>query len=51
MEGVEEHGASRRGMNMYAEEDDEDEGEVIRRRAKDDENRGQKIVIVGLHNQ
>lgn len=32
-------------------EEDEDEGRVRRRGAKDDGNQGQKIVIVGLHNQ
>uniref|UniRef100_A0A3Q3JVA0 Aspartyl beta-hydroxylase/Triadin domain-containing protein n=1 Tax=Monopterus albus TaxID=43700 RepID=A0A3Q3JVA0_MONAL len=31
--------------------EDEDEGGVRRRAAKDDGNQGQKIVIVGLHNQ
>lgn len=33
------------------EEEDEDEGGVRTRGAKDDGNRGQRIVIVGLHNQ
>lgn len=33
------------------EDEDEDEGGVRRRGAKDDGNQGQKIVIVGLHNQ
>lgn len=32
-------------------EDEKDEGEVRRKGAKDDGNQGQKIVIVGLHNQ
>uniref|UniRef100_A0A7N8WTV3 Golgin subfamily A member 6-like protein 22 n=1 Tax=Mastacembelus armatus TaxID=205130 RepID=A0A7N8WTV3_9TELE len=32
-------------------EEDEDEGGVRRRGTKDDGNQGQKIVIVGLHNQ
>lgn len=48
----EEHGTS--GGIMEAQEEDEeekDEGEVRRRGAKDDGNQGQKIVIVGLHNQ
>lgn len=33
------------------EDEDEDEGGVRRRGARDDGNQGQKIVIVGLHNQ
>ena len=48
----EEHTASG-GVSEAQEEDedDEDDGRVRRRRAKDDGNQGQKIVIVGLHNQ
>ncbi|KAM6919154.1 aspartyl/asparaginyl beta-hydroxylase [Xenentodon cancila] len=48
-----EDGEESRGVvkDHEQEEDDEDEGEVRQRGAKDDENRGQKIVIVGLHNQ
>lgn len=48
----EEHSASG-GLVEAQEEDeeDEDEGGVRRRAAKDDGNQGQKIVIVGLHNQ
>lgn len=47
----EEHGTS--GVVEAQEEDDEDEDEerVRQRRMKDDEKRGQKIIIVGLHNQ
>lgn len=49
----EEHSTSG-GVVEAQEEDDEedkDEGGVRRRGAKDDGNQGQKIVIVGLHNQ
>uniref|UniRef100_A0A3P8SKL2 Aspartyl beta-hydroxylase/Triadin domain-containing protein n=1 Tax=Amphiprion percula TaxID=161767 RepID=A0A3P8SKL2_AMPPE len=49
-EEEEERGSSG-GVVEVQEEDDEDEGSVRRRGAKDDGNRGQKIVIVGLHNQ
>lgn len=42
--------ASRRDMKAH-EEDDEDEEEVRQNEAKDDGNRGQRIVIVGLQNQ
>lgn len=49
-EEEEQHGAS--GRVVEAQEEDEDEGGVRRRRgAKDDGSQGQKIVIVGLHNQ
>lgn len=48
----EEHSASEGVMEAQEEdEEDEDEGGVRRRGAKDDGNQGQKIVIVGLHNQ
>lgn len=48
----EEHSISRGVMEAQEEdEEDEDEGGVRRRGAKDDGNQGQKIVIVGLHNQ
>lgn len=48
----EEHSTSG-GVVKAQEEDEEDEedGGVRRRGAKDDGNQGQKIVIVGLHNQ
>lgn len=47
----EEHSTSGRIMDAQEEdEEDEDEGGV-RRGAKDDGNPGQKIIIVGLHNQ
>lgn len=48
----EEHSTSG-GVVEAQEEDEEDEDErgVRRRGTKDDGNRGQKIVIVGLHNQ
>lgn len=47
-----EGGASRRDMKAHEEdEDDEDEEEVRQNEAKDNENRGQRIVIVGLQNQ
>uniref|UniRef100_A0A3B5LB82 Aspartyl beta-hydroxylase/Triadin domain-containing protein n=1 Tax=Xiphophorus couchianus TaxID=32473 RepID=A0A3B5LB82_9TELE len=36
---------------LFGEDEEEDEEEVRQRGAKDDENKGQKIVIVGLHNQ
>lgn len=48
-----EHTASGRAKDVQ-EEDEEDENEEAvrgRRQAKDDGNQGQKIVIVGLHNQ
>ncbi|TKS80398.1 Aspartyl/asparaginyl beta-hydroxylase [Collichthys lucidus] len=48
----EEHSISRGVMEAQEEdEEDEDEGGVRKRGAKDDGNQGQKIVIVGLHNQ
>lgn len=49
----EEHITSGGGVLEAQEEDEEedDEGGVRRRGAKDDGNQGQKIVIVGLHNQ
>lgn len=52
LEEEEEHSTSG-GVGEAQEEDeeDEDEGGVRRRGAKDDGNQGQKIVIVGLHNQ
>uniref|UniRef100_A0AAQ5Z3T1 Aspartyl beta-hydroxylase/Triadin domain-containing protein n=1 Tax=Amphiprion ocellaris TaxID=80972 RepID=A0AAQ5Z3T1_AMPOC len=50
-EEEEEERGSSEGVVEVQEEDDEDEGAVRRRGAKDDGNRGQKIVIVGLHNQ
>lgn len=46
----EEHGSSG-GVVEEREEDEEEEEGGVRRRAKDDGNQGQKIVIVGLHNQ
>lgn len=54
LESLEEEEHSTSGGVREAQEDDEedeDEGGVRRRGAKDDGNRGQKIVIVGLHNQ
>lgn len=52
LEEEEEHSTSGGIMDAQEEdEEDEDEGGVIRRGAKDDGNPGQKIVIVGLHNQ
>uniref|UniRef100_A0A3Q1GA72 Aspartyl beta-hydroxylase/Triadin domain-containing protein n=1 Tax=Acanthochromis polyacanthus TaxID=80966 RepID=A0A3Q1GA72_9TELE len=51
-EEEEERGASGGGVEVQEEDDeDEDDGAVRRRAAKDDGNQGQKIVIVGLHNQ
>lgn len=48
----EEHGASGGAIGAQEEdEEDEDEGGVRTRGAKDDRHQGQKIVIVGLHNQ
>lgn len=46
-----DHEASRRVPKMDEEDEDDDEGEVRQKEAKDDGNRGQKIVIVGLQNQ
>lgn len=47
-----ERGASRRDMKAHEEDnEDEDEEEVRQNEAKDDGNRGQRIVIVGLQNQ
>lgn len=56
MESLEEEEHSTSGGVVEAQEEeedeeDEDEGGVRRRGTKDDGNRGQKIVIVGLHNQ
>lgn len=52
LEEEEERGASGGVVEAQEEDDeDEDEGAVRRRGAKDDGNQGQKIVIVGLHNQ
>lgn len=48
-----EHAASGRAKDVQ-DEDEEDENEEAvrgRRQAKDDGHQGQKIVIVGLHNQ
>lgn len=46
-----EHSALGRAGDAQ-EEDDEDGDEVaVRKRSKDDSSQGQKIVIVGLHNQ
>lgn len=53
-EEEEEQSTSGRIMDTQEEDEedeDEDEGGVRRRGAKDDGNLGQKIVIVGLHNQ
>lgn len=51
LEEEEEHSTSG-GVGEAQEEDEEDEDEGgVRRGAKDDGNQGQKIVIVGLHNQ
>lgn len=48
-----EHTAAGGGKDVVEddEEDEDDEAVRGRRRAKDDGNKGQKIVIVGLHNQ
>lgn len=54
LEPLEENEHSTSGGVVEAQEEDEedeDEGRVRRRGAKDDGNQGQKIVIVGLHNQ
>lgn len=54
LESLEEEEHSTSGGLGEAQEDDEedeDEGGLRRRGAKDDGNQGQKIVIVGLHNQ
>ncbi|MED6293384.1 hypothetical protein CHARACLAT_010031 [Characodon lateralis] len=52
LEDEEDHGTSRGVMKGHeVDEEDEDEEEVRQRGAKDDGNKGQKIVIVGLHNQ
>lgn len=52
LEEEEQHSTSGRVVEAQEEdEEDEDEGVVRRRGAKDDGNQGQKIVIVGLHNQ
>lgn len=51
-EEEEDLGASGEVVEMQEDdEEDEDEGGIRRRGAKDDGNQGQKIVIVGLHNQ
>lgn len=47
----EELGASGEVMEMQDDEEDEDERGIRRQGAKDNGNQGQKIVIVGLHNQ
>lgn len=49
----EEHSSTLGGVMGLQDDDeeDEDEGGTSIRGAKDDENQGQKIVIVGLHNQ
>lgn len=49
----EEHSTSRGVVEAQEEEDEDDKDEegVRRRGTKDDGNQGQKIVIVGLHNQ
>lgn len=53
LESLEEEEHSTSGVVEAQEEDEEDEDEesVRQRRMKDDEKRGQKIIIVGLHNQ
>lgn len=54
LESLEEEEHSTSGGVVEAQEEDEedkDEEGVRRRGAKDDGNPGQKIVIVGLHNQ
>lgn len=47
----EEHVSSGHMDVQEEDEEDEEEGGVRRRGAKEDGNKGQKIVIVGLHNQ
>lgn len=48
----EDRGTSRRVLKTDEEDEgSEDEEEVQQRSGKDDGNKGQKIVIVGLHNQ
>lgn len=52
LEEEDERGTSGRVLEAQEEdEEDEDEGTVRRRGAKEDGSQGQKIVIVGLHNQ
>lgn len=52
-EEEQQYSASARIIEALEEEDeeDEDEGRFRKRGAKDDGNQGQKIIIVGLHNQ
>ncbi|XP_014874808.1 aspartyl/asparaginyl beta-hydroxylase isoform X10 [Poecilia latipinna] len=51
LEDEEDHGTSGVMNGQKENEEEEDEEEVRQRGAKDDGNKGQKIIIVGLHNQ